>query len=148
MRLQTGPRSRALSSAPGSTLYSAPVCVRSFSRETLVYRRDVARQVSCPRHVEIHSRTKAATAGKLGRHLPAIIATSESLMRNLFFTICFAVTTAFATAQQYDLVLEGGRVVDPETHLDAVRNVGISNGKIARITADPLTGRRVIHASG
>jgi len=69
-------------------------------------------------------------------------------MRNLFFTICFAFATAFATAQQYDLVLEGGRVVDPETHLDAVRNVGISNGKIARITADPLTGRRVIHARG
>ena len=26
-----------------------------------------------------------------------------------------------AAAQQYDLVLEGGRVIDPETGLDAVR---------------------------
>jgi N-acyl-D-aspartate/D-glutamate deacylase len=51
-------------------------------------------------------------------------------------------------AQQYDLVLEGGRVIDPETHLDTVLNVGISNGKIATITTAPLSGRRVIHATG
>ncbi len=51
-------------------------------------------------------------------------------------------------AQQYDLVLEGGRVIDPETHLDAVRNVGIRDGKIASITSTALNGRRVIHAAG
>ena len=51
-------------------------------------------------------------------------------------------------AQQYDLVLEGGRVIDPETHLDAVRNVGIRDGKIASITNTALNGRRVIHAAG
>ena len=45
-------------------------------------------------------------------------------------------------------MLEGGRVMDPETGLDAVRNVGIRDGKIARISAKPLTGRRVIHAAG
>ena len=45
-------------------------------------------------------------------------------------------------------MLEGGRVMDPETALDAVRNVGIRDGKIARISAEPLTGRRVIHAAG
>jgi len=51
-------------------------------------------------------------------------------------------------AQQYDLVLEGGRVMDPETGLDAVRNVGIRDGKIARISSEALSGRRVVHASG
>ena len=30
-----------------------------------------------------------------------------------------------AFSQSYDLVIEGGRVMDPETGLDAVRNVGI-----------------------
>jgi N-acyl-D-aspartate/D-glutamate deacylase len=69
-------------------------------------------------------------------------------MRNLFFTIMLALTTTLAAAQQYDLVLEGGRVLDPETHLDAVRNVGIRAGKIARITDAPLSGRRVLHAAG
>ncbi|HYM76950.1 MAG TPA: amidohydrolase family protein [Candidatus Dormibacteraeota bacterium] len=55
---------------------------------------------------------------------------------------------ADAGAQQYDLVLEGGRVMDPETGLDAVRNVGILDRKIARISAEPLSGRRTIHAAG
>jgi len=70
-------------------------------------------------------------------------------MRNLFLTLClFAVATTLVAAQQYDLVLEGGRVMDPETGLDAVRNVGIRDGKIERISADALAGRRVIHAAG
>lgn len=51
-------------------------------------------------------------------------------------------------AQKYDVVIEGGRVLDPETGLDATRNVGISGGKIARISADPLAGKRVISAGG
>jgi N-acyl-D-aspartate/D-glutamate deacylase len=70
-------------------------------------------------------------------------------MRKLIFSlILVAASTMFASAQQYDLVLQGGRVMDPETGLDAVRNVGIRDGKIARISADPLTGRRVVSAAG
>lgn len=53
-------------------------------------------------------------------------------------------TSAFA--QQYDLVLEGGRVMDPESGLDATRNLGITNGRIARISSDPLVGKRVLSA--
>jgi N-acyl-D-aspartate/D-glutamate deacylase len=53
-----------------------------------------------------------------------------------------------AAAQQFDVVLEGGRVMDPETGLDGVRNVGIREGKVAQISTEPLSGRRVIHASG
>ncbi len=60
----------------------------------------------------------------------------------------FLLTTTILSAQQYDIVLEGGRVMDPETALDAVRNVGIRDGKIARISAKPLAARRVIHAAG
>lgn len=69
-------------------------------------------------------------------------------MRNLLITLCllfFAGT--ILSAQQFDLVLEGGRVMDPETGLDAVRNVGIRDGKIARISARPLAGRRVLKAA-
>jgi N-acyl-D-aspartate/D-glutamate deacylase len=57
-------------------------------------------------------------------------------------------STPFLSAQQYDIILEGGRVMDPDTGLDAVRNVGIRDGKIARISATPLSGRRVIDAAG
>jgi N-acyl-D-aspartate/D-glutamate deacylase len=70
-------------------------------------------------------------------------------MRKMILGVsCLFLVAAFATAQQYDLVLEGGRVMDPETGLDAVRNVAIRDGKIARISATPLSGRQVIHAAG
>jgi N-acyl-D-aspartate/D-glutamate deacylase len=40
-------------------------------------------------------------------------------------------------------------VIDPETGLDAVRNVGIRDGKVVRVTAEALgSARRVIHAGG
>jgi hypothetical protein len=52
------------------------------------------------------------------------------------------------SAQQYDLVLEGGRVMDPETGLDAVRNVGIRDGKIVRISSETLSEDRIVHSSG
>lgn len=70
-------------------------------------------------------------------------------MRSLIlFLFSFLAITAFAAAQQYDLVLEGGRVMDPETGLDAVRNVGIREGKIVRISSEALNGLRVVHAGG
>jgi N-acyl-D-aspartate/D-glutamate deacylase len=69
-------------------------------------------------------------------------------MHHLLLAVCLAFATSLAAAQQYDFVLEGGRVLDPETHLDAVRNVGIRDGKIASIATTPLSGRRIIHAAG
>ena len=71
-------------------------------------------------------------------------------MRKLIFTLLLlaSFTTILSAQQQYDVVVEGGRVMDPETGLDAVRNVGIRDGKIVRIASDTLSGRRVIHAGG
>ena len=74
-------------------------------------------------------------------------------MRKLIFYIClyicfFGFSLASARAQQYDLVIEGGRAIDPETGLDAVRNIGIRDGKITRISPEKLTGGRVIQAAG
>jgi hypothetical protein len=67
--------------------------------------------------------------------------------RTLFFWL-LVFSTTIVTAQQYDLVLEGGRVMDPETGLDGVRNVGIRDGKIVRISAEALSGKRVVNAAG
>jgi N-acyl-D-aspartate/D-glutamate deacylase len=66
----------------------------------------------------------------------------------IFFLFLLALSTVVGFAQQYDLVLEGGRVMDPETSRDAVCNVGIRDGKIVRMSSDALSGRRVIHAGG
>ncbi|RKF17902.1 D-glutamate deacylase [Alginatibacterium sediminis] len=48
----------------------------------------------------------------------------------------------------FDTVIENGRVIDPETNLDAVRNVGIKGNRIAAITNQKLQGNKVIDASG
>ena len=48
----------------------------------------------------------------------------------------------------YDLVILNGRVIDPESKTDAVRNLGISNGTIKTITTNTLRGRAVIDARG
>ena len=39
----------------------------------------------------------------------------------------------------YDLVILNGRVMDPETEFDAIRNVGIKDGRIATITEEEIT---------
>jgi cytosine/adenosine deaminase-related metal-dependent hydrolase len=53
-----------------------------------------------------------------------------------------------AMAQDYDLVINNGRVMDPETNYDAVANVGIKDGKIAVITTKKITGKETIDAKG
>jgi len=70
-------------------------------------------------------------------------------MSRLIFSLCLLMSlAAIAASQQYDLVIEGGRVIDPETGLDAVRNVGVRDGKIVRISSEALSGQRVVHALG
>lgn len=70
-------------------------------------------------------------------------------MRTLILSfVLLLFSAAFLSAQQFDLVIEGGRVIDPETGIDAVRNVGIRDGKIAQIAGETLPGKRVIHARG
>ncbi|MEV5540205.1 amidohydrolase family protein [Saccharopolyspora shandongensis] len=49
--------------------------------------------------------------------------------------------------QRFELVLAGARVIDPETGLDEVRDVGISGGRIAAVSASRLTGDAVVDVS-
>jgi len=53
-----------------------------------------------------------------------------------------------ALVATYDVVIANARVMDPETRLDATRNVGITRGRIAAISIAPLTGRVAIDAKG
>ncbi len=63
-------------------------------------------------------------------------------------TILFALMAGVVSAQTYDIVLTGGRVMDPESGLDAVRNVGIRGHSIAAISAAPLRGTTVVDVKG
>lgn len=53
-----------------------------------------------------------------------------------------------AQAPVYDLVIRGGRAIDPETGLDAVRDIGISGGRIASVSSASLSGTQTIDARG
>jgi len=62
-----------------------------------------------------------------------------------------AVALGIATpvlAADYDLVINGGRVMDPETKYDKVANVGIKGGRIAIITQKKITGKQIVDAKG
>jgi N-acyl-D-aspartate/D-glutamate deacylase len=53
-----------------------------------------------------------------------------------------------AMAADYDLVMLNGRVMGPETMLDAKLNVGVKDGMIAVITTEVITGKETIDATG
>lgn len=47
-----------------------------------------------------------------------------------------------------DLALVGARVIDPETVLDGVRNVGVRDGRIVAVTDGPLDAHSVVDVDG
>lgn len=73
-------------------------------------------------------------------------------MRNRFqyfyLMLVFCSNTLLHAQITFDIVLSNGRVIDPETRLDAVRNIGILQNRIAAISAKPLQGKRQINVSG
>lgn len=50
--------------------------------------------------------------------------------------------------QRYDVVVRNGRVLDPESGLDGVRNIGIKGRQISAVSTGPLSGAVEIDASG
>ena len=48
----------------------------------------------------------------------------------------------------YDLVVAGGRVVDPESQTDAVRFVGIREGRVEAVSEETIEGLETIDATG
>src|SRR5690348_5130906 len=58
------------------------------------------------------------------------------------------VLAASALAQPYDIAINNGRVIDPESGLDAIRHLGIRGGSIAAIARKPLRAKREIDARG
>ena len=68
--------------------------------------------------------------------------------RALAFVLAFACSLPSAWAARYDVVIVGGRVMDPETGFDQLANVGIRGDKIARISSEGLRGATELDADG
>jgi dihydroorotase len=69
------------------------------------------------------------------------------MLKNRLLSIPALFLISLPVAAQ-DLALIGGRVMDPETGLDAVRNVVIDDGRIVAITTDLPTADEVIEVDG
>jgi hypothetical protein len=71
-------------------------------------------------------------------------------MRNRVLTLSMLVSLCLTTTAVLanDVVIKNGRVIDPETGLDAIRNVAIDDGKIVAISEFALEGDKVIDATG
>ena len=50
--------------------------------------------------------------------------------------------------KNYDIVISGGRIIDPDSGMDSVGNVAISDGKIAEISLSELSAEETINAEG
>jgi cytosine/adenosine deaminase-related metal-dependent hydrolase len=75
--------------------------------------------------------------------------TLKAIKLFLYLGLTFLYNLSQAQTNNYfDIVLVGGRVIDPETKLDEVRNVGILNSRIAQISSEPLKGKEIINVSG
>ena len=76
----------------------------------------------------------------------------RAIARILVLGACAALTAGAhqpdPTADVHDLVIRGGRVIDPESRTDAVRDVAVDGGRIAAISEGPLPAHRVIDARG
>jgi dihydroorotase len=65
-------------------------------------------------------------------------------------TVLLMLLAGCATAQEFDLLLKGGHVIDARNHLSAVRDVAIANRLIAAVEPNiaPARARKVVDVSG
>jgi len=68
----------------------------------------------------------------------------------LQFWVSLILPLSCALAQDYDLLLQGGHVIDGKNRINAVRDVAIKDGKIAEVAAaiDPAKAHKVVNVAG
>lgn len=77
--------------------------------------------------------------------------TRHSVLLTAAAVSCSLITLNIAGAEavpEYDLVIANGRVIDPESALDATRHVGIVDGKVVVVSEEPLDGAEEVDATG
>ncbi len=75
------------------------------------------------------------------------------MQTTLLAALLIGITTAWPAAAQpptFDLLIRNGHVIDPKHAVDAVVDVAVAGGKIARVAAgiDPSSARTVVDATG
>lgn len=62
--------------------------------------------------------------------------------------LALSILAACTPAEVFDLVVLDGRVLDPETGLDGIRHLGVTDGVIRMVTEASIEGSDTIHAAG
>jgi dihydroorotase len=73
------------------------------------------------------------------------------MSRSAACVVCLFTVSLHAQAPRvttYEVVIAGGRVMDPASGYDRVANVGLANGRVAAIATERLAGRRTLDARG
>ena len=70
--------------------------------------------------------------------------------RSVLFAICLSVSAQFVAAQEIDILLKGGHVIDAKNKISAKMDVAISKGKILKVAPNiPVTdAKKVVDVSG
>ena len=67
--------------------------------------------------------------------MPGLVNIEMSIVaRVLLGTVACLGGCSMMAQTQYDLLLRGGRVVDPKNHLSAVRDIAVRDGRIAAVS--------------
>jgi dihydroorotase len=72
------------------------------------------------------------------------------MKKKIILQLMSIMLTGFINAQQYNIVIKGGHVIDPKNNIDGVMDIAVKDGKIALIakTIDVKEGAQVVNASG
>ena len=72
------------------------------------------------------------------------------MMKRLLLSTGIILLSLAVSAQNYNIVIKGGRVVDPKNNIDEVLDIAIKDGKIARVARniDPGEGIQCVNAKG
>ena len=70
--------------------------------------------------------------------------------QNVLLCLAFLLVSLVTSAQQIDLLLKGGHVIDPKNKIDATMDVAITNNKISQVAANipASNAKKVIDVSG
>ena len=69
-------------------------------------------------------------------------------MKARILALALLATACQGKSETFPLVLHGGRVMDPASGLDSIRDVAIRDGKVVAISPTPLKGTEVVDVTG
>ncbi len=88
----------------------------------------------------------------ISRYFSSLIKLTVKVRRSLVILLCAFLIFEPATlyAQQYDLLIKNGHVIDPKNHLNAKMDIAIAAGKIAKVAnkIDGAQSKKIIDAKG